>query len=193
MTTKLSEMSKEELWQLFPIILSEHRDCWVKWYEEEAALLRRALPQDRTFRISHVGSTAIPNIFAKPIVDLLVELEPTTDMNETSEILLQNGYRVMSEEPRRISLNKGYTEQSFAEKVFHLHLRFSCDNDELYFRDYLRDHPEVAGHYEALKTGLRDQYEHDRDAYTEAKKEFVVEYTQKAKMEYGDRYGSVDR
>lgn len=189
MTKKLSEMSNEELWQLFPIILSDHRECWPKWYEEESILLRRALPQDRTVRISHVGSTAIPGICAKPIIDLLIEIEPTSDMNDSKELFLQNGYRVMSEEPQRISFNKGYTEKGFAEKVFHLHLRFSGDNDELYFRDYLRDHAEAARRYEKLKIGLHDQYKHNRDNYTKAKTDVIVEYTQKAKIEYGDRYG----
>ncbi len=189
MGKKLSEMSNEELWQIFPILLSEHREYWAKWYEEEEALLRRALLPDQTARISHVGSTAIPGIFAKPIVDLLVELEPTADIKRIKELFLQNGYRIMSEEPRRISLNKGYTEDGFAEKVFHLHLRFAGDNDELYFRDYLLDYPEVAKRYEALKSELRERYEHDRDAYTEGKTDFIVKYTQRARRDYGARYG----
>lgn len=187
-TKRLSEMSNEELWQLFPIILCEHRECWSKWYEQEAAFLRGVLPEESIVRISHVGSTSVPDIFAKPIVDLLVEFEPATDMDLIKGLLLKNGYRIMSEEPRRISLNKGYTEQGFAEKVFHLHARFSGDNNELYFRDYLRDHPEVAAEYEKLKLELRDRYEHDRDAYTEAKGDFIGKYTSIAKCEYGARY-----
>jgi GrpB-like predicted nucleotidyltransferase (UPF0157 family) len=193
MDKKLSEMSNEELWQLFPIILCEHRGCWARWYEEEEALLRHALPPDQTVRISHVGSTAIPGIFAKPIVDLLVELEPKADMNSIKNNLLQNGYRVMSEVPQRLSFNKGYTEDGYAEKVFHLHLRFSGDNDELYFRDYLRDYPEVARSYEKLKLELHDQYKHNRDAYTKSKTDVIVKYTEKAKNEYGERYGGTTR
>lgn len=84
----------------------------------------------------------------------------------------------------RISFNKGYTEHGFAEKVFHLHLRYSGDNDELYFRDFLLEHPEVAKAYEDLKLSLWKKYEHDRDGYTNAKTEFVVRYTQLAKMRF---------
>lgn len=82
-----------------------------------------------------------------------------------------------------MSFNKGYTENGFAEKVFHLHLRYMDDNDEIYFRDYLIAHPKIAEEYEALKLGLWKRFEHDRDGYTEAKSEFVKKYTALAKLE----------
>ena len=85
-----------------------------------------------------------------------------------------------------LSFNKGYTENGFAERVFYLHLRYAGDNVELYFRDYLIEYPEVAKEYEELK--LWKKYEHNRDAYTNAKTELVKKYTQKAKMLYGNRY-----
>jgi GrpB-like predicted nucleotidyltransferase (UPF0157 family) len=94
----------------------------------------------------------------------------------------------MSESERRISLNKGYTENGFAEKVFHLHLRYVGDNHELYFRDFLNENPVTAKEYEKLKLCLWKRYEHDRDGYTEAKTAFVLAYTKKAKEKYGNRY-----
>ena len=60
--------------------------------------------------------------------------------------------------------------------------------DELYFRDYLTDHPDVAVQYGNLKLKLWKEYEHNRDGYTEAKTEFIKRYTEKAKSEYADRY-----
>jgi len=84
-----------------------------------------------------------------------------------------------------IDFSKGYTPNGFAEKVFHLHLRKFGDNDELYFRDYLNEHPEIAKAYEILKLSLWKQYEHNRDGYTQRKTAFVNEYTQKAIMQYG--------
>ena len=87
----------------------------------------------------------------------------------------------MSANESRISLNKGYTENGFAEKVFHLHVRLSGDVDEIYFRDYLNTHPAVAKEYVQLKLRLCKQYEHNRDTYTEAKTEFVKKYTTLAK------------
>ena len=79
----------------------------------------------------------------------------------------------MSEEAQRISFCKGYTQAGFAERVFHVHLRRRGDNRELYFRDYLNMHPAVAKEYEALKRSLRKRYEHNRDAYTQAKTAFI--------------------
>jgi GrpB-like predicted nucleotidyltransferase (UPF0157 family) len=73
--------------------------------------------------------------------------------------------------------------QGFAEKVFHLHLRYYGDNDEVYFRDYLNEHAEIAKLYEEMKLNLWKQYEHDRDGYTEAKREFVKKYTEIAKQQ----------
>ena len=87
----------------------------------------------------------------------------------------------MSQSTQRILLNKGYTEQGFAEKVFHLHIRVVGDNDELYFRDYLRENHNVAKEYEHLKLNLWKKFEHDRDGYTDAKREFVKRYTKVAK------------
>ena len=72
--------------------------------------------------------------------------------------------------------------------VYHIHLRYTGDNDELYFRDYLNEHPDVAKEYEALKLRLWKQYEHNRDAYTDAKTGFISKWTAEARKEYGDRY-----
>lgn len=190
MSKKLSEMTLEELWQLFPIYLTEHNDKWGTWYNEESQRLRGLL-SDTKVRISHIGSTAIENIWAKPIIDILVEIPLENDINRMKNLIVENGYLCMAENARSISFNKGYTENGFAEKVFHLHLRYWGNNDELYFRDYMNHHPMAAKEYEKLKLSLWKRYEHDRDGYTNAKHDFISEYTQKAKEEYKGRYGSV--
>ncbi|MBN1775836.1 MAG: GrpB family protein [Clostridiales bacterium] len=188
MAKKLSEMTNEELWQLFPIELCAHRSSWAAQYAREEARLLPVLLPLRLARISHVGSTAVGSICAKPIIDLLVELEKGADMSAVEAALIGAGYRAMSREPKRISFNRGYTEQGFAEEVFHLHLRFSGDNDELYFRDLLRERPDVALLYENLKKRLKKKYTHNRDAYTDGKTEFIRRYTEEAKGMYPGRY-----
>lgn len=173
-------MTLEELWELFPIILTEHNPYWSDFYREEVALLKNLLPQDTEYH--HVGSTAINGIFAKPIIDILIVVRSVEKMRAAVDTLNNNGYIVMSAGENRISLNKGYTENGFAEKVFHLHVRLENDIDEIYFRDYLNSHPDIAKEYEKLKLRLWKQYERDRDAYTEAKTEFVKKYTELAKQ-----------
>lgn len=187
MSKKLSEMTLEELWQLFPVSLTEHNDRWPAWYREEYERLSLSLSGSKA-RINHIGSTAIENIWAKPIIDILVEIPLEYDINQAKELIVQNGYTCMAEAAQKISFNKGYTENGFAEKVFHLHLRYWGDNDELYFRDYMIDHPMTAKAYEKLKLLLWKSYEHDRDGYTNAKHKFISKYTQKAKQQYRDRY-----
>ena len=186
MKKNLSEMSLEELWQLFPIILTRHQACWKEWYIDEESRLKKVLPQLE--RISHIGSTAIASIWAKPIVDILVEIPKQSDLHSYQDLVVRSGYICMSQDENGLSFNKGYTEQGFAERVFHLHLRYAGDNNELYFRDYLNEFPDVAKEYERLKRSLWEKYEHNRDAYTNAKAEFVNKYTEQAKRLYGNRY-----
>ncbi|MEE0948779.1 MAG: GrpB family protein, partial [Bacteroidales bacterium] len=131
MGKKLSEMSLEELWQLFPIIITRHQDCWKKLYLEEETLLKKNLLQVE--RISHIGSSAIPTIWAKPIIDILVEIPRESNLYDYKDSIINNGYICMSQSENGLSFNKGYTEMGFAERVFHLHLRYAGNNDELYF------------------------------------------------------------
>ncbi|MCH5325357.1 MAG: GrpB family protein [Eubacterium sp.] len=187
MGKSLSDMTLEELWKLFPITLTEHNEKWAEWYAEEEKRLAGILPPSG-IRISHIGSTAINNIWAKPIIDILAELPATLPMDGVKESLVQNGYICMSEQENRKSFNMGYTSEGYAEKVFHLHLRYRGDNDELYFRDYMNDNPLSAKRYEELKLSLWKQFEHDRDGYTAAKTDFVAEQTDKAKKHYGNKY-----
>lgn len=175
-------MTLEELWRLFPIRLTEYQPCWQEWYAEEADFLKKILPDG--VKIHHIGSTALGTIWAKPIVDILVEIPQYSDFTAYKTLLVNGGYICMSEEKNRLSFNKGYTEKGFAERVFHLHLRYAGDNDEVYFRDYLMENPDIVQEYEALKLGLWKEFEFNRDGYTNAKTEFVRTYTQKARKIY---------
>jgi len=188
MGKKLSEMTLQELCKLFPIFLEPHNAVWAKNYAEMQKFLTEKSNNRDILRICHIGSTAIPNIQAKPIVDILVEIPRDKDIKEVAAEIEKLGFLKMSESDTRVSFNYGYTERGFADKVFHLHLRFAGDNDELYFRDYLLDNPDVAKEYEKLKIGLAREFEHDRDGYTAAKTDLVKHYTELAKTLYADRY-----
>lgn len=188
MSKELSEMTIEELWALFPIFLVEHREQWKADYREIESELQTLLSDHTPVRISHIGSTAVKDIRAKNIVDVLIEFPPAGDLSPAAEHLQQNGFIIMCMSEKRISLNKGYTKEGFADHVFHIHLRYAGDNDELYFRDYLNDHPDVAKAYESLKLTLWKRYEHNRDAYTDAKTDFIRQWTLEARKVYGDRY-----
>ena len=158
------------------------------YYREMEAMLKNLLPDRFAPRIHHIGSTAIAGIWAKNIVDVLVEIPTSENIVGAAEILKRNGFLIMSADKNRISLNRGYTKEGFADKVYHVHLRYAGDNDELYFRDYLNEYPEAAKEYEALKLSLWKKFEHNRDAYTEAKTDFIRLFTAEARKKYVDRY-----
>ena len=179
-------MPLEELWQLFPIELVPHNTLWEKWFQEEKQYLETIINERVT--ISHIGSTAVPSIWAKPIIDILIECDDENSLENISDILDKNQYLCMSHDKDRMVYNKGYTINGFAEKVFHLHIRLRGDNDELYFRDYLIENQDIAKEYEKMKLLLWKKFEHNRDVYTESKTDFVKKYTLKAKKIYGDRY-----
>ncbi len=165
-------MTLEELWKLFPVVLAPHDARWAQWAEEEIATLSVVLSEHSPV-INHIGSTAVPDIMAKPIIDILVELPPGFDRSQVRAVMEGSGDICMAESATRLSFNKGYTPAGFAEKVFHIHVHAFGDNDEILFRDYLRDHPAAAREYESLKSSLLPRYRHDRDGYTEAKSGFV--------------------
>ena len=172
---RLSEMTLEELWQLFPIILTEYDPDWARFYEDEKTLLSEKFGVVLT-RISHIGSTAVKGLTAKPTVDILLEVNDGTAPDLVRKIALDSGYLVMSESlapEYRLDLCKGYTPQGFADRVFHLHIRYPGDWDEIVFCDFLKQNPGKAQEYAVLKLGLKKRFKHNRDAYTEAKGDFI--------------------
>ena len=194
---KLSEMSLDELWHLFPVSLVPHNEAWRDWFCEESFALTKILPG---FKFYHIGSTAIPKIYSKNIVDILgvAEVRESDEilngenhkvcvLENAKKILCPAGWICMNCSANRISFNKGYTEQGFAERVFHLHLRKPDDVDELLFCDYLCKNPDVAKEYEILKLSLSKKFEFNRDGYTEAKGDFIQKIMKRAKM------GSLDK
>lgn len=187
---ELKDMSLEELWALFPIILKEHNSKYQSWYDDEKNSLLLVLKNHRVCRINHIGSTAVEGLIAKPIIDILLELSNDYDLNTLTQLLKKNHWILMARNDgtKTLDLNKGYTPSGFAEKVYHLHIKPSGDWGELYFRDYLQQHSDVAQQYEILKRNLKEQFEHHRDAYTNAKSEFITMHTQKARKEFGERY-----
>ena len=104
MHKSLSEMTLQELWELFPIQLTEHKECWKDWYLEERMFLLSFLP--KTVRIYHIGSTAIQGIWAKPIVDILVEA-PIKKHKTIKNLLMQNCYVCMAQNETQLAIVDG--------------------------------------------------------------------------------------
>jgi GrpB-like predicted nucleotidyltransferase (UPF0157 family) len=170
------------------VSLVPYDPAWPRMFEAEKKHLLDCLPQDLIRRIEHFGSTAIPGLAAKPIVDMLVEV---TSLEETktriAPVLEDQGYdyfwRATHGEDRPPFYAWFIKRNSAGVRTHHVHMIESDFEhwDRLLFRDYLIDHPGIAKEYEALKLRLADTHPNDRIAYTNGKSEFVVRVTQVAK------------
>lgn len=158
---------------------------WVSSFSEEANFLRKKFPTIIK-RIEHFGSTAIPGLSAKPIVDMLVEVTSYAEVKKEivpALTLLGYDYFWRPEIDKPPMYTWFIKRDKKGNRTHHIHMVTKNSRlwDRLYFRDYLRQHTDVAKKYEVLKTSLAAQFPHDREKYTQEKTAFVVSITQKAK------------
>ena len=176
MKKQLDQLSNEELGKLFPIIISEPNPNWKELFKTEKKMIEKVLGSNDIVRMEHIGSTAIPDLKAKPSIDILLEITKTTEskkiINGLSKIKYHYIPKPENPEPHMMFV-KGYTKDGFKGQAYHIHVRYSGDWDELYFRDFLIQNPLVAKEYENIKIKLSKEYKNDRDGYTEKKKDFV--------------------
>jgi GrpB-like predicted nucleotidyltransferase (UPF0157 family) len=138
--------------------------------------------QDLVVVVHHVGSTAIPGIKAKPILDLIVEVRSLAVLDEGRVVLVPLEYSPRGEHgvPRR----RYFTKETEGVRTHHLHAFQSGDSEierDLLFRNYLRTHPNTARDYEVLKEDLANRFPADSIAYAEAKSESVSSTVQSAR------------
>ncbi len=180
----LNELTPAELGKLFPIILADYDERWPLRYAEERAALAAILAATPVERIDHIGSTAVPGIRSKPTIDILVQIDPAADTAALIDAMKRSGYEYTERPdnpPPHLMFMKGYTPEGYRGQAVHVHLRYPGDWDEVYFRDYLRSHPDTALEYEALKRALAERFPNDREAYTDGKTEFVRRVSEEAR------------
>lgn len=151
---------------------------WRTQYEKEASALMSALLPLRGFRLEHFGSTAVPNIRAKPIIDVLLIHPIAAVWPELVDPITSLGYIYWTDNPRkdRMFFVKGMPPFG-TRRTHHLHVRTPADAEaELKFRDLLRADSALAQEYELIKARLAGRYPTDREAYTEGKTAFISRY-----------------
>jgi GrpB-like predicted nucleotidyltransferase (UPF0157 family) len=161
--------------------LEEYSPVWAASYRQEEELIKDLLGNTLT-AVAHVGSTSIPGICSKPIIDIILVLASHIDLENATETLAKIGYQkgdfVRDE---GIFLWKG--TEDFHTHYLHLVSAHHGWQKYIFFRDYMLQHPEEAKEYGRLKEGLEDLYSHDRPLYTAAKKDFI--HSIMAKMPQG--------
>ena len=156
-----------------PIRLVPYDPAWPGRFAEEQASMERAIGKWATGGIHHVGSTAVPGLEAKPIVDILAGVDSLEASRACFEPLGALGYLYA---PYRVDEMHWFCKPHPSRRTHHLHLVPTGSNrfrDELAFRDRLRASSDVAGEYAALKRSLAERFAEDREAYTEAKADFI--------------------
>jgi GrpB-like predicted nucleotidyltransferase (UPF0157 family) len=156
-----------------PIRLAPYDPFWPARFEEERAALESAIGEWVVGGIHHVGSTAVPGLEAKPIIDILVGVRSLEESKGCFGPLSRLGYLYAPYLPEEMHW---FCKPHPSRRTHHLHL-LPIDSkrytDELAFRDRLRADQRAAEEYLALKRDLARRFAHDREAYTDAKSDFV--------------------
>jgi len=151
---------------------------WPYLYRQEARQIAAALGGEIVL-IHHIGSTAIPGIMAKPVIDCLIEVRDIEQVDAYNEAMITLGYDPRGE--NGISGRRYFNKLRGNTHTHHLHI-FQVGHPEinrhLDFRDYLRAHPAKAQAYSQLKASLAQNYRYDASAYTDAKSAFVRDIDQ---------------
>ncbi|MEK0316260.1 GrpB family protein [Cohnella sp. 56] len=166
-----------------PVVIEEHNYNWPIIFNGLATILKAHLG-GLIIDIEHVGSTSVPGLAAKPIIDLDIVVDSMTNLSEIIDKLSELGYYHegnLGIEGReafgRIDGRVPYDQSNQLKQEHHLYV---CNNEsEAYtkhirFRDLLRRNPKLANEYAMLKKKLATQYKYNRQAYTEGKTQFVV-------------------
>ena len=163
-----------------PIEIVPYDPSWPGRFEQERESLRQILSAWLAGPIEHIGSTAIPGLAAKPVIDIMAGVHSLEASRPAIEAAATLDYCYF---PYQADRKHWFCKPSPAFRTHHLHLVpvNSCEwIRPIAFRDYLRGHPSVAAEYETLKRTLAQQFRDDREAYTAAKRPFIEAVTEKA-------------
>jgi len=158
-----------------------HKQEWRDEFEAEARQLAAALGGN-VVAIHHIGSTAIPVIYAKPVIDLLVEVRDIAQLDERGEAIEALGYEVLGE--YGIKGRRYFRKDNEGGVRTHQVHAFMAGTEEvlrhLAFRDYMLAHPSEAQRYSELKRRLAEQHPRNIDAYMDGKDDFIKEMDRRA-------------
>ncbi|MDB4984615.1 MAG: yqkA [Patescibacteria group bacterium] len=169
--------------------LVEYDPQWPFLFEKEKTSLKELLG-DKVLSIEHIGSTSIPGVPSKPILDIDIAISSLNDAEYFIDKLPLIGYKYLDQtdkwvETPRYKKRRFFVKETEGKTTHHLKIVEISDQeswgDQILFRDYLRTHQDARESYIELKRSLADQYEHDRKSYTASKVAFIQEILNKAK------------
>ncbi|HEX6941306.1 MAG TPA: GrpB family protein [Gemmatimonadaceae bacterium] len=160
-----------------PVEIAPYDPTWPQLFDEEAERLRQSLAAWLVGAIEHIGSTAVPGLAAKPVIDIMAGVTSLEESRYAIGAAQAMGYCYA---PYQAEIEHWFCKPSFAFRTHHLHL-IPVGSPQwirpIAFRNYLRAHSEVAAEYESLKRRLALEHRLDREAYTAAKRPFIDRIT----------------
>lgn len=156
-------------------MLSDYSPHWPILFEGEAKVLREAFAP-RGIVVEHIGSTSVPGMVAKPIIDVLLGAASLASIEDAIPALIGTGYRYVPEHESQLPERRYFVKPGTGPALFHVHAVVRGGDfwrEHLAFRDALRENRQLFGEYLALKRGLALTLAHDRKAYTNAKAPFI--------------------
>lgn len=160
-----------------PVTLTAHDPRWAALFTEQRDRLTTLLGPWLAAPVAHIGSTAVPGLRAKPVVDVLAPVASLDARATLVEVLSADGWLYWPQDPEAAT-RLWFLRPRPEARTHHLHVRAAADPGSaalLRFRDALRGDPALAADYARLKTGLAARHPDDREAYTAAKAAFVAE------------------
>ncbi|MGL5834062.1 MAG: GrpB family protein [Waterburya sp.] len=165
------------------IIIVKYNPVWQVLFQEENKRIHKVLDTTFITRIEHFGSTSVPGLAAKPIIDLLIGVRSLSTAKQIAVSPLESlgyAYWLDNPDPQRMFFVKGLPPNS--PRTHHIHM-VEPDSilwERLLFRDYLRQHPDEAQNYAQLKRQLARRFRNNREAYTQSKTEYIESVMKKA-------------
>jgi GrpB-like predicted nucleotidyltransferase (UPF0157 family) len=156
-----------------PVVVAPYDPEWPSRFDQEAAVLGAVFAGSEA-AIEHVGSTAVPGLGAKPVIDVMVGLSDLAQAEIRIGTLEVAGYAYVQKHEKQFPQRRYFRKPRLGPSAYHLHCVLRGSEfwvRQLAFRDYLRAHPESASAYYELKRGLAVRL--GREEYTEAKGPFI--------------------
>jgi GrpB-like predicted nucleotidyltransferase (UPF0157 family) len=165
--------------------LAPYDPSWPRMFEVERDRLRAALP-GYFIDIQHIGSTAVHGMIAKPVIDIVAGVSSMSVADSLVDRICAAGYTTSAEFNAKLPDSRWFMRWSHAHRTHHLHVAVHGSDfwmQRLRFRDSLRTTPELARQYAELKSRLSEAHRSDREAYTDAKSDFIAAATSARKAE----------
>ena len=166
------------------ITVTEYDPLWPQKFQAESRLIRGILA-DNCLAIYHIGSTAVPGLAAKPIIDIMAVVKSLVQVDDAAEDFSQIGYEYLGEFG---IAGRRYLRKGGEERTHQIHI-FQADDwanigRHLAFRDYMRSHEKERAEYAKIKTELAQRFPYDIDGYCDGKEHFVREMERTALSQF---------